>query len=256
MKLLTTLKAEMLKTKRTASFYFTIIGAAPIPAIFLLNVLTGGSDLEAVRKDPMNAIFELGMERNGLIFLPMFVILVCTLLAQVEYRNNTWKQVFASPQTKASLFLAKFVNINLLILLFLASHLFFMWLAILATHFFHPSLNLLHQPLDVTKLLVRTANTWITILAVCAFQFWLGLRFRNFIIPTAVGFFLWIVGMMISMEFNSKLVEIFPYSFQAFPFTQQLQPKLPQVALTSAGYAVFFLSLGFLDFRRRRLTGG
>ena len=59
MKLLIVLRAEMLKTKRTASFYFTIVIAAFIPAIFLLNVLTGGSDLAAVSKDPLNAIFEL-----------------------------------------------------------------------------------------------------------------------------------------------------------------------------------------------------
>ena len=97
MKFLTALRSEILKTKRTASFYFTLAGAAPIPAIFLLNVLTGGGDLNAIRKDPLNGIFELGLERNGVMFLPLFVILVCTLLPQIEYRNNTWKQVFAAP---------------------------------------------------------------------------------------------------------------------------------------------------------------
>src|SRR6188472_311314 len=123
MKLPIALRSEMLKTKRTASFYFTIIGAAPIPAIFLLNVLTGGGDVAALGKDPLNAIFELGAERNGLIFFPLFVILICTLLPQIEYRNNTWKQVFASPQSKGNIFLAKFLNINLLIILFLVAHL-------------------------------------------------------------------------------------------------------------------------------------
>lgn len=254
MKLLTALRAEMLKTKRTASFYFTLVIAALIPAILLLNVLTGGGDLDAVRKDPLNAMFELGTERNGLVFFPVFVILVCTLLAQIEYRNNTWKQVFASPQTKGAVFLAKFLNINGLILLFLAANLVFISLAVVATHFVNPALDLLRQPFDGTRLLVRTANTYVTMMAMCAFQFWLGLRFRNFIIPIATGLVLWITGMMMAFEFKSSLVEFFPYSFQTFPFTPQFQPRMSQAAWTSAGYATLFLLLGFLDFRRRRLT--
>lgn len=254
MKLLTALRAEMLKTKRTSSFYFTIVSAAFIPAIFLLNVLTGGGDVNTIRKDPLNAIFEMGAERSGIVLFPMFVILVCTLLPQIEYRNNTWKQVLTAPQTKGSVFLAKFLNINRLILLFLIAGLVFMTLAIVVTHFFDPTLNLLHQPFDATRLLVRTGNTYITMLAVCAFQFWLGLRFRNFVVPTAVGFVLWITGMMMALEFHSSLVNYFPYSFQIFPFSPQLQSKMTQIAWTSAGYATLFLLLGFLDFRRRRLT--
>ncbi|HEU4633022.1 MAG TPA: ABC transporter permease [Flavisolibacter sp.] len=254
MKLLIALRAELLKTKRTASFYFALAGAALVPLIFLLNILTGGSDLVAIRNDSLNTIFAMGIERNGLVFFPMFVILVCTLLPQIEYRNNTWKQVLASPQTKGTLFLAKFLNINGLILLFLVANLFFLFLVTLATHFIDPGLDLFNQPFDAARLLVRTANIYITMLAICAFQFWLGLRFRNFIIPTAVGFGLWIAGMMMSFEFNSNLVAFFPYSFQTFPFVPRLQPKLTQVAWTSAGCATLFLLLGFLDFRRKRLT--
>src|SRR5687768_11596521 len=99
MKLLTALRSEMLKTKKTTSIYFTLVVATIIPAILLLNVLTGGGDLKAL-EDPLNDLFKMGVERNGLMFFPLFVILVCTLLPQIEYRNNTWKQVFASPQTK------------------------------------------------------------------------------------------------------------------------------------------------------------
>ncbi|RYY97824.1 MAG: hypothetical protein EOO11_09800 [Chitinophagaceae bacterium] len=254
MKLLTALRAEMLKTRRTASRYFTIVGAAIIPAILLLNVLTGGGDVAALGKDPLNALLEMGAERSGIVFFPMFVILVCTLLPQVEYRNNTWKQVFAAPHSKGNIFLAKFLNTNRLLLLFLLANLLFMGLVVLATHFLHPALNLLGQPLHVAQLLARTANTYITMLAICAIQFWMGLRFRNFVIPTAVGFVLWVTGLMLALEFKSGLVEYFPYSFQVFPFSTQLHAKLPQVAWTSAGYAALFLLLGFLDFRKRRLT--
>lgn len=253
MKLLIALRSEILKTKRTASIYFTLVIAAIIPAILLLNVLTGGSDLQSTGKDQLNGLFQLCAERTGLVFFPMFVILVCTLLPQIEYRNNTWKQVFASPQTKGNVFFAKFLNINGLILLFLIANLVFMCLVIVITHFSNPALNLLHQPFDAFKLLLRTTNTYIMMLAMGTLQFWLGLRYRNFIIPIAVGLVLWITGMVFIFE-ESKIVDLFPYSFQVFPIVSKLQPKLTQVAWSSVGYATLFLVLGFLDFKRRRLT--
>ncbi|RYY60070.1 MAG: hypothetical protein EOO12_15590 [Chitinophagaceae bacterium] len=180
MKLLTALRAETLKTKRTASFYFTLAGAAPVPLIFLLNVLTGGGDVDAVHKGSLNAVYDLGMERAGLVFFPLFVILICTLLPQIEYRNNTWKQVFAAPQTKGAVFLAKFLNINRLLLLFLAANLVYLSVVIVVMHFNDPSRHLLSQPFNAMKLLIDSANAYVTMLALCAFQFWLGLRFRNF----------------------------------------------------------------------------
>jgi hypothetical protein len=254
MKLLTALRAEMLKTKRTASFYFTLIGAAPVPLIFMLNVLTGGGDVDAVHKGTLNDVFQLGMERNGLVFFPLFVILICTLLPQIEYRNNTWKQVFAAPQTKGNVFLAKFLNINWLILLFLLASLVYMSLGIVVMHFANPARDMLHQPFNIKKLLAGIANSYITMLALCAFQFWLGLRFRNFIVPIAIGLALWITGMMMTLEFQSDFINYFPYSFQIFPFMAKLQPKLTQVAWTSVAYAIVFLLLGFMNFRKRRLS--
>src|SRR3982751_1918989 len=120
MNLLLAFRSEIKKTKRTAAFYFTLIGAGIIPAIFLISVL--GHDLpekERTAKDPINAIFHISGEMTGLCILPLFVVLLCTLLPQIEFRNNTWKQVLTSPQTKWDIYAAKFLNVHLLIVLFL-----------------------------------------------------------------------------------------------------------------------------------------
>ena len=93
MNLLITLRSEILKTKRTASFYLTLIGAAIVPAIFLLNVLLDENGMDSTRKDPLNNIFKLLSEMNGAAFFPWFIILICKLLPQIEYINNTWKHV-------------------------------------------------------------------------------------------------------------------------------------------------------------------
>lgn len=103
MSLIVALRSELLKTRRTASLYLTIAAAAFGPLITMFEML-----IEGVQKNDPTKIFNLlfieEFQVTGLLALPLFLILVCTLLPQVEYINNTWKQVLTAPQRKASSF--------------------------------------------------------------------------------------------------------------------------------------------------------
>lgn len=252
MNTLLSLRSEMLKTKRTASFYFTLIGAAVVPVIFLLNVL--GDGLDSTKKDPLNLIFKLLAEMNGLAFFPWFIILISTLLPQVEYRNNTWKQVFTSPQRKVNVLTAKFATIHLLLLLFLVSTHLFMFVAIALANAIDPAIGLFKNPLDGRTVLINAANSYVSMLALGAIHFWLGIRYKNFIVPIAVGLALWLTGTLLVLQFNSNLSYYFPYSFQAISLSPKMKPHLEQVLWTSVGYSVLVLVLGYFDLRRRRMS--
>jgi hypothetical protein len=254
MNLLISLRSELLKTRRTASFYLTLIGAAVGPVMFLLNILLDENEIDASEKDPLNALFKILSEMNGTALLPLFVILICTLLPQIEYRNNTWKQTFASPQTKVNVFLAKLMNVHLLMLIFLIATHLFMFLTIVGINFIKPALNLFKHPLNGRTVLVNAANAYMLLLAVCAIQFWIGLRFRNFIVPIGIGFALWLTGTIMAVQYKSNLVYYFPYSFHAFPVSTKLKTELTQIAWTSLGYTLLFLIVGFFDFRRRTVS--
>jgi len=253
MNLLISLRSELLKTRK-ASFYLTLIGAAVGPVMYLLNILLDESESDSLKKDPLNALFKILSDMNGTALFPLFVILICTLLPQIEYRNNTWKQVFASPQTKVNVFLAKFMNVHLLMLVFLIATHVFMLLAVVGINFIKPALNLFEHPLNGITVLVNAANAYILSLAVCAIQFWMGLRFRNFIVPIGIGFALWLAGTIMTVQYKSNLVFYFPYSFNAFPVSTKLKSQLTQIAWTSLGYALLFLIVGFFDFRRRTVS--
>jgi len=254
MSLIISLRSEILKTKRTAAFYFTLIGAAIVPFMFLFSIVSEGLPGEIKRsKDPINAMLRISSEMTGLCILPLFVVLICTLLPQVEYRNNTWKQVLASPQTKLNVFAGKFLNIHLMILLFLiASHLF-MWVVIVATHFILPGVNILNQPPDLYAVLADNADAYLSVLAIGAIQFWIGLRSKNFIVPVAIGIICWLTGTVMVLEYHSAMSPYFPYGFHAIRLSV-FKSQLTQVEWTSFGYAVLFLVLGFLDFKRRRMA--
>jgi len=253
MNLPVSLRSELLKT-RAASFYLTLIGAAAGPVMYLLNVLIDENEIDPSAQDPLNALFNILSEMNGTAIFPLFIILICTLLPQIEYRNNTWKQVFSSPQTKVNVFLAKFMNVHLLMLVFLVATHLFMLLTIAGINFIKPTLNLFTHPLNGSTILINAANAYILLLAVCAIQFWIGLCFRNFIVPIGIGFALWLTGTIMAVQYKSGLVYYFPYSFHAFPVSAKLKSQLPQVAWTSLAYAFLVLIAGFYDFRRRSVS--
>jgi hypothetical protein len=248
MTLLLSLKSELIKSKRTASLYLTLITAAITPAIILLEVASDGISKEH-SKDTFNALFQEGFRNNGFVIFPMFIILICTLLPQMEFKNNTWKQVLASPQSKLSVFFAKFINIHLLIILFLVAHNIFMLIATVAMHFMTPAFNILNQPLNVYNIFTNNLNIYVTLLAIGALQFWVSLRFKNFIFPIAVGFAMWFMAAIMELEYHWNLGNYFPYSFHLFSIFDNRKPQLPTVQVTSVIYATVFLVLGFIDFK-------
>jgi hypothetical protein len=253
MSLIISLRSEVLKSKRTAAFYFTLIGAAVIPFILLINIIADGlPDQGKASKDPINALFNLSSGMNGLALFPLFIVLICTLLPQIEFKNSTWKQVLTSPQKKEDVFVAKFLNIHLLMILFLlASHLF-MWIVVIASHFILPQVNILSHSFDAGKVLEENVHIYLSCLGICAVQFWIGLRCRNFIIPVAIGLALWFTGTLLVLEYKSSASPYFPYCFPAIRFSSMFLPKIKQIEWTSFGYSFLFLAIGFTDFRRRR----
>jgi lantibiotic transport system permease protein len=254
MNLLISLRSEFQKTRRTASFYLTLFGAAAGPVIYLFNLLLDEGEIKSLEQDPLNALFRMLSEMNGVAFFPLFIILICTLLPQIEYRSNTWKQVFASPQTKGNVFVAKFINLHLLMLVFLIATHVFMFLTIVVVNLIKPNLHLFNHPLDGSTVVVNAANAYILLLAVCTIQFWIGLRFKNFIVPIGIGLTLWLTGTIMPTQGNSNLVYYFPYSFHSLLVFPKLKPQLTQVAWTSLGYALLIFILGFFDFRRRAVS--
>lgn len=253
MSLYTSLRSELLKTKRTAPLYFTFAAAAFGPFMSMLDLVLDGV-AEEHTKDIFNEMFTTKFMMPSIVVLPLFIILLCTLLPHMEYKNNTWKQVLISPQTKVNIFLAKYINIQLLIGVFLITDLLLTTISAVVLHITEPGLNVLNQPLDGYAIMMSRLSAYAALSGICAIQFWLGLVFRNFIIPIAIGIALWFIGSILVLELQSDFVAYFPYSFHAYGKLPKYDPLFNEAGLTSIVYAVIFLTAGFLGFRKRRLN--
>ena len=255
MNLLTSLRSELLKTKRTPALYFTIAAGAFSPFMSVLDAVFGAGVPKSEGSFIFNTMMTDKFQMTSLVVFPLFIVLICTLLPQIEFRNNAWKQVFASPQTKANVFIAKFINVQLMIVLFLIVNQLTMLLAVVILHFKIPSLHVLNQSVNGYEVIGNIANAYVALLSICAFQFLLGMRFKNFIIPLAIGISGWIVGILLSIEMESSIAKYLPQSFHAYVSFSKYKPILNGVLWTSVAYAFGLLIIGFIDFSRNGKRG-
>jgi hypothetical protein len=126
--------------------------------------------------------------------------------------------------------------------------------ALYAVDHFETSLNLSKHNLDWSRFLNFWVRIYISVLAISSFQFWLGLRFKSFIVPIVIGICLFLAAAMMMEEHPWVHDNKFPYIYPL----RNCFPKHPSerttMLLGSVAYTALFLVLGLIDFNRRRST--
>jgi hypothetical protein len=256
MNFITSTRAELLKTKRSAAFWLSVLGALFIPAIFfMMYYFKPEVFIPMLKGDPWQSHFLRGWQSLSAFLLPMFIILVCSLIPQIEYKNNTWKQVFASPQSFGSIFFSKFLTIHLMILFCFTLFTLFMILSALTVNMVNEKFPFLNNAIDLSSLLKMVFKTYVSVLGISAIQYWLGLRFRNFITPIGIGLGLLITSLII-MQW--KHIDKVPYAFPILTLNSlMVKPDklLVNHELNSIGYFLVFMFIGFFDMKFRKEKG-
>ncbi|MEP7372387.1 MAG: ABC transporter permease [Chitinophagaceae bacterium] len=253
MNLTISIRAEIIKTKRSASFWLSILGAAVIPIIFFLAYIVKP---EKTYSQTWDIHFLQGWQVFNAFLLPMFVILICSLIPQIEYKNNAWKQVFASPQTIGNIFFSKFLTILIMILFLFLVFNILMILSAIIPNFFFSKFTFLGKSIDWAQLFRINLKTFISLLAIISFQYWLSLRFRNFIVPIGIGLGL-LVTALILYQFHWEHIYKVPYAFPVLTMEgiRETDFKLQNHEWNAIGYFIFFTLLAFLDMRYRKERG-
>jgi lantibiotic transport system permease protein len=250
-------QSELLKTKRTASFWLSIIGAAFIPTLLFIILMNDPSAPKNLAKDPWNTFLSMGWQMLSVFLLPMYIILVSTLVTQIEFKNNTWKQVFASPQPLSNIFFSKFLTIHLMIIFsFLLFNGLMILLPVLA-NLFNPKYTFLDRSVDWKMLLLLNLKTYISILGISAIQYGLSLRFKNFIAPVGIGLML-VIASIVALNLHWEHIDKYPYAFPILTFDtlkKGSRPFIENHEWNSIGYFIVATLLGFLDMKMRKEKG-
>ncbi len=248
------LYSELLKTRRTSLLLLCILAAAFMPLMMFFEF--GQDDLSSLKGDPWNLYYLEGQKVLNILFLPLYIILVCTIVPQIEYRNNTWKQVFSAPQSLRTIFLSKFLIVHLLILLFFIFYNLCMALSALTVHFYNTEINFFDFSLDWNKLMITNFKAYVSILAISAIQFWLGMRYKNFLVSIGTGLILWFLAGMLVFELHWTHADLFPFSYPMLITFSRYEALTPFVLWSSLVFTIIILGCAFIDLRFRKVKAG
>lgn len=244
------LSCEILKIKGSMVLWVSLLGGLLLSAIFTSRFIYIQTHINLW--NPASAWERIFMQnaRPFIGFLiPIGVILICTLITQIEYKNNNWKQVHTTPQKYSTIFLAKFTTLFLLTLfVFLLLNIGILLNGILPCLILTGQLPQSAIPYDF--FFSETIKCLVFTMPIIGFQYLLSLHFKNFMISFGVGLTLY-VGSMPGIKMGA-IGYLSPYGFVLNYFDQVTQAQHYWMALV---YFVFLFLLSYVLYLRKEEKG-
>lgn len=249
-------RAEFLKAKGTAVIWITLIAAIFVPVIDFIICLER-PDVMTHRMQPgfWLPYLQFVWKNTAAIIVPIYAILITSLIVQIEYRNNTWKQVYASPRRFGDIFFSKLIVINTLVLSFFILFSLFFILSGTAVGLANNAYHVSDYPIPFAEIAATAARIYLGILPVIAIQYWLSLRFKNFATPLGIGMGLWITGVVL-LDWDKIIY--YPYMYAPLMFFSDFSKhpeKLPQLIINSSVCLVIGLLFGAWNIRNLKEKG-
>jgi lantibiotic transport system permease protein len=245
------LSSEWLKRKRSYTMPLVAGSALFIPAIIFLARFRRIDALPSLYQAPRfwEGVWLQAWESMAFIILPMAIMMIASLIAQIEYRNNAWKQVHATPQSLGTIFAAKLAVILILVVQLVVWFNVALYLAGILPALIFTRVDAPASPIPFAHFARRDLAFIIDVLPIVAFQYLLALRFRSFVAPLGIGMALWIlsVGTM-----RWKYNYLIPYSYAGIdylmveynrtlvlPANTQVIAATCFLAITTAGFVLY-----------------
>jgi lantibiotic transport system permease protein len=249
---------EWRKQRGSLAAWLIVAGACFTPAAVLLVRLLRHDTLPRLyaHVDFWTQYWNSVWESMVVFLLPMGIILVTALLAQIEHRNGTWKQVSVLPVGQTTLYFAKLLVTALLIAQFLLLFVAAGTLGALLPAWLFADVPL-PAAIDYAAPLREAARYYLYALPVLAAQFALSLGFANALVPVGAGFLAWVAALALLSWRYAYLV---PYG-QGIQHYMAQQPGaklvLDSATLGAASVAMFvmFTAAGLLLFVTRAGKG-
>lgn len=259
MSLLNSYTSEWLKLRRSLALWMVIIGGFFTPAIIIIARLVNHANVPALyeKEDFWDRLWRNSWESMAVFFLPLGAILTTSLIAQIEYKNNTWKQIHTLPVSYATIFFSKLAVILTLMLIFFVLFNIGIYLSAVVPYLLISGTPYPQQALPWKKFLTEDALYFIDCLPIVALQYLLALRFKNFLVPVGLGFVFW-VGAIGSVSW--RLGWIIPYTYTMYFYlkdaekTRAVMPDV-NIHIIAVLFFVVITAVSFILYVTKRDKG-
>ncbi|GAB3233694.1 hypothetical protein GCM10027346_21950 [Hymenobacter seoulensis] len=181
------LSADTLKLRRTAALRLALLsGAFPVLITFLIFFFKGHVILKA-GGDPWPQFISMAWQTAGTLLLPLFVVLLTSLVVNIETKATAWKHLYAQPVGRGAVFGSK-----LLLILALNAVSLVLFVALLfgaggLLILLRPKLGFQSYSLPMEAVSWMLVRTFVATLGLLAVQYIVSLYWRSFVVPVGVG---------------------------------------------------------------------
>jgi hypothetical protein len=256
---LNSLHSEWLKIKRSLAFWMVVIGGFFTPSIIIAARLINYDKLPALysAEDFWSLLWKNSWESMAIFFLPLGAILTTSLITQIEYKNNTWKQLHTLPLSYTTIFFAKLAVIVVLMLLFFVLFNIGIYLAAIVPYLLVGGTPYPSQPIPYSDFLRANALYFLDTLPIVALQYLIALRFKNFLVPVGLGFVFW-VGSLAALTWQYGYV--IPYTYPMYNYiasgveSKAVMPTV-NIHLLAVGYFVVITAVSYVMYLWKKEKG-
>jgi hypothetical protein len=253
------LQSEWLKKKRSLASWIVIIGSFFTPAIVTVVRIIYSHGLQPIYASDnfWRQLWKNSWESMAIFLLPLGVILATSLIAQIEYRNNTWKQLHTLPLNLATIFFSKLAIIIFMMLQFFVLFNIGIYLSALIPFLVVKGVSYPKAPFPFIPFLKEDALFFIDCLPVIALQYLISLKYKNFLVPVGLGFIFWIAAIG---SLSWKYSYLIPYTYCMFNYLKgqtggrAVTPAL-NIHWLAVGYFFVFTILSYILYITKKEKG-
>ena len=251
--------SEWMKKKRSLASWMVIIGGFFTPAIVVTVRLVHYDSLPAIYANPTFWIkhWRTSWESVAIFLLPIGVIMATSLITQLEYKNNAWKQVHTTPLSLTTIFFSKLLVIVVMMLQFFILFNIGIYLSAIIPYLVIPGVPFPTEPIPFLSFLKQDGLYFIDCLPIIALQYLLSLKYKNFLVPMGAGFLLWIMALG---SLVWKYGYTIPYSYVIYnyladePVSKAAKPGM-DIHLLAVGYFIMITVTGYILYVTKKDKG-
>jgi hypothetical protein len=252
-------ESEWIKKRRSLASWLVFIGAFFTPTFIVAARVFYPERLARIYSSQTFWIdhWRSCWESIAIFLLPMGIVLATSLITQLEYKNNTWKQVHTLPLRHTTIYFSKLAVIVVMMLqFFLLFNIGIVMSAMIPPLLFGETILPLSY-LDVQYFLLENVYYFIDCLPIIALQYLVAINFKNFLVPIGGGFLLWVASIAtLSWRYGYAL----PYSYTMINFLKMAPGKKVVIPdfnfhLMAAGYFGAFVVVGYFLYINKKEKG-
>lgn len=261
--LLRIVKAEIFKLKGTFAFWLTL--AYPLGTVLLVTAFWIGM------RNNKNANTDALISNLGNIasfFLPFFIVLIVSFACNIDHKNSMLKHILVLPIQRKLYYFGKFTGIIVFISFAMILTFVFTYCSVGVCGLFNPRLGF-GSDFNHAFLIRIILRAYIASVAIYSLQFWMGMRFRNIVLPIAIGsslillpiavlIIMGITGLINDSSYFINTITYNPYS-NAFANAFSMAKPNNITYFSTPTYAFILISIlalvgGAMEFNKRDVS--